>query len=79
LLTIERHSGTHGVTLSTTRKLNQKASLPIVNSALRLGLIDPSELWLPHVYGREFQFNDLIEDEIPVAIEVGNWKGGPPH
>ena len=38
--------------------LGRKALPPIVNSALRLGLIDPSEPWLPQVYEPKIQFND---------------------
>ena len=50
--------------------------IPVVNAAFARGLIDKSDPWLPLAAERFVRFHDTIDDDIPVAVDVGRWENG---
>lgn|GEM_PF-4573664 len=50
--------------------------IPVANAALARGLIDKTSPWLPLAAERFVRFHDTIDDDIPVAVDVGRWENG---
>lgn len=50
--------------------------IPVVNAAFARGLIDKGAPWLPLAAERLVRFQDTIDGDIPVAVDVGRWENG---
>jgi hypothetical protein len=68
-----------GANMNITRERFTKVIVPIVNAALMRGLIDKAAPWLPLAPERNVRFEDTIDGDIPIAVDVGRWRDGLSH
>ena len=65
--------------MNITRERFTKVIVPIVNAALARGLINETAPWLPLAAERNVRFLDVIDGNIPIAVDVGRWQDGVSH